>query len=63
MRRIAFAIAIAALALGAVAGTSQAAPIAPLSGVTATDNGNLTQVRWYYHHHHCWWHHGHHHCW
>jgi len=73
MRRIVFAVAIAALALGAVAGTSQAAPIAPLSGVAATDagkltqgnltQGNLTQVYWHYHYRHCWWRHGYRHCW
>lgn len=50
MRRIAFAIAVATLSVAAVSGTSQAAPIAPLSGVTTTaigtDNGNITQVYW-----------------
>ena len=68
MRRIVFAVAIAALALGAVAGTSQAAPIAPLSGVATTDagkltQGNLTRVYWHYHYRHCWWRHGYRHCW
>ncbi len=52
------AIALAALALTAVSGASQAAPIAPLpSGVAAdADHGNVTQAWYYYHHHHrhCW---------
>ena len=76
MKRIAFAIAVATLSVAAVSGTSQAAPIAPLSsGITATDNGNVTQVRWGYHRgwgrpgfrrgwrRHCWWRHGRRHCW
>jgi hypothetical protein len=42
----------ATLIFTAVSGTSQAAPIAPLSGVT-TDSGQLTKVYWH-HHRHCW---------
>jgi hypothetical protein len=68
MIRIAFAIAVAIMGIAAVSGTSQAAPIAPLAGVTATDGGNVTQVYWGYHrgwgyHRHCWrgWH-GYIHC-
>jgi hypothetical protein len=58
-------MAVAGLVFAAVSGTSQAAPIAPLSsGVTATtDTGNVTQVR-YWGRHRCWigrW--GHRHCW
>jgi hypothetical protein len=42
----------ATLIFAAVSGTSQAAPIAPLSGVT-TDSGQLTKVYWH-RHRHCW---------
>ena len=63
MRRTAFALIVAALAFIAVAGTSQAAPIAPLAaGVTGnTDHDGLTQVYW----HRGWgWHRGwHRRCW
>jgi hypothetical protein len=62
MIRTAFAIVAAALIFAAVTGTSRAAPIAPLTGVSAAETGSLTQVRWY-HHRHCWrgrW--GHLHC-
>jgi len=53
--RTVFAMAVATLVLAAVSGTSQAAPIAPLQGVTsAADNGTVTQVRWWRHHRHCW---------
>jgi hypothetical protein len=52
MLRTMFAMAVAGLVLAAVSGTSQAAPIAPLAGVTAPDSGNLTKVYW--HHRHCW---------
>jgi hypothetical protein len=45
MTRTIFAIAITALILGAIPGTSRAAPIAPLTGVTV-DHSNLTQVWW-----------------
>jgi len=57
MIRIAFAIAVAFLTSAAISGTSQAAPIAPLSGVTAANTGNVVQVYWhhrYWHHRHCW---------
>jgi hypothetical protein len=65
MIRTAFAMAVAALLLAAVSGTSQAAPIAPLPAATS-GRGNLTQVYWrrgyYYGYHrrwrHCWWHRG-----
>jgi hypothetical protein len=55
MIRTVFAIAAGALALTAVSGASQAAPIAPLpAGVTAdAGHGHVTQA-WYYHHRHCW---------
>ena len=66
MTRTVFAMAVAALVMAAVSGTSQAAPIAPLpAGVTAADHGAVTHV-WYryrYRHRHCWrgrW--GHVHC-
>jgi ABC-type glycerol-3-phosphate transport system substrate-binding protein len=63
MIRTVFAMAVAALVFAAVAGTSQAAPIAPLSGATSTDAGNVTPVYYYhpYYHRHwrrCWWRHG-----
>ncbi len=45
MKRTIFAVAVAVLIFGAIPMTSQAAPIAPLSGVTI-DHGNLTQVSW-----------------
>jgi hypothetical protein len=51
MLRTVFALAVATLVLVAVSGTSQAAPIAPLSGVT-TDSGQVTKV--WYRHRHCW---------
>jgi hypothetical protein len=62
MIRTVFAMAIAALLVAAVSGTSQAAPIAPLSGVTSPDNGQVTKVYWH-RRRHCWigrW--GHVHC-
>jgi hypothetical protein len=52
MLRTVFALAVATLMIAAVSGTSQAAPIAPLSGVT-TDSGQLTKVYWH-RHRHCW---------
>ena len=67
MTRTAFAIVAAALIFAAVTGTSQAAPIAPLTGVSAAEAGSVTQVKtekWQYHHRqNCWrgrW--GHLHC-
>jgi hypothetical protein len=54
MTRTIFAMAVAGLIFAAVPGTSQAAPIAPIAGVTATDTGHLTQVRWWGWRHHCW---------
>ena len=55
MTRIVFAMAVATLVFAAVSGSSQAAPIAPLAGVTAADTGIVTQVWWHHHHHrHCW---------
>jgi hypothetical protein len=57
MLRTIFALAVAGLVLTAVSGTSQAAPMAPLTGVT-TDSGTVTQVHW-----HCWiGRYGHRHC-
>jgi len=52
MIRTVFAMAVAGLLFAAVSGTSQAAPIAPLSGVTSPDNGQVTKVYW--RHRHCW---------
>ena len=63
MIRTVFAMAVAALVFAAVSGTSQAAPIAPLTGVTAAAAGSVTQVWYHHHHHHCWWRHGYRHCW
>jgi len=55
MTRTVFAIAAAAVIFAAVFGTSQAAPIAPLAGVSAADTGQLTPIYWHHHHHrHCW---------
>jgi hypothetical protein len=58
MTRIVFAMAVATLLMFAVSGTSQAAPIAPPTGVISSemssDNG-VTQVRWWHgHRRHCW---------
>lgn len=61
MIRTVFAIAVAALVFAAVSGTSQATPIAPLTGVRAADGGQVTKVYW--HQRHCWWHHGYRRCW
>ncbi len=67
MIRTVFAMAVAALLLAAVSGTSQAAPIAPLPPAASTDAGSVTPVYYYhryyhpyYHRHwrHCWWHRG-----
>src|ERR1700722_15004500 len=41
------AMAIAGLVLMAVAGTSQAAPIAPLPAGVMADHGKVMQVRWH----------------
>ena len=46
MTRTIFAMAVAALVFWAIPGTSEAAPIAPLAGVTGDDHSNLTQVWW-----------------
>jgi hypothetical protein len=47
-------MAVAGLVFAAVTGTSQAAPMAPLpAGVTTTEHGTVTQVRWWGHRH-CW---------
>ena len=59
MTRTVFAMAIATLLMLAVSGTSQAAPIAPLSSAVSADQSNVTPVywyhhRWYRHHRHCW---------
>ena len=51
MLRTVFALAVATLIFAAVSEASQAAPIAPLSGVT-TDSGQVTKVWW--RHRHCW---------
>jgi hypothetical protein len=53
MTKTIFAMAVAGLIFVAVSGTSQAAPIAPLAGVTSNDASHVTQVRWW-HHRHCW---------
>jgi hypothetical protein len=65
MKRIAFAIAVAALALAAVPGTSQAAPIASLPACVTASHDHLTQVGywfWGWHHRRCWWAYGRWHC-
>ncbi len=55
MKGTIFAMAVAGLVFVATSASSQAAPIAPLgTAVTATDNGNVTQVRWWRRHRHCW---------
>ena len=56
MIRTAFAIALAALTTASVSGTSQAAPIAPLPGVTTANTNHVTQAycwRGRYGHLHC----------
>jgi hypothetical protein len=66
MIRTMFAMAVAALVLAAVSGTSQAAPIAPLPGAVSTDAGGVTPVYYHRYYHpydhrhwrHCWWHGG-----
>ncbi|MGC1780860.1 MAG: hypothetical protein WBB34_23230 [Xanthobacteraceae bacterium] len=66
MLRTVFAMAVAAVCFAAVPGTSQAAPIAPLSATTASGQGNLTQVYWHRGWHGGWrggWHRGWRHCW
>jgi hypothetical protein len=66
MIRTVFAMAVAALLLAAVSGTSQAAPIAPLSAGAASAQGNLTHVYWHRGWHGGWhggWHRGWRHCW
>jgi hypothetical protein len=63
MTRTVFAMMVAALLTLAISWTSQAAPIAPLAGVTAADHSAATPVRWWGHRRHCWrgrW--GHVHC-
>jgi len=70
MTRTLFAMAVAGLLTLAVSGTSQAAPIAPLSAAVTADQSNVTPVYWhrwhrgwYGHRRHCWrgrW--GHVHC-
>jgi len=57
MTRTVFAMTAAALLTVAVSGTSQAAPIAPLSAAVTADQSNVTPVywhRWYGHRRHCW---------
>ena len=44
MKGIALAISVAGLIFGAVSGTSQAAPIAPLLAGTHTETGYVTEV-------------------
>ena len=66
MTRTVFAMAVAALLTLPVLGTSQAAPIAPPTGVISSDASAVTPVRWYHHHyyyrHHYYYPH-HRHCW
>jgi len=58
MFRTVFAMAVAVVALAAVSGTSQSAPIAPLPAGVQSETGNLTPVYYYYHRYygnrHCW---------
>jgi Spy/CpxP family protein refolding chaperone len=75
MTRIVFAMVVAAMLTLAVSGTSQAAPIAPLSSAAVADQSNVTPVYWHHHRwyrhpwyrHHRWYRHGwyrhHRHCW
>ena len=75
MIRTIFAMAVATFIVAAVSGTSQAAPIAPLSAGVVAGTPGITPVyyhhRYYYHrhwHHRHWhhrhWHHRHwRHCW
>jgi len=57
MIRTVFAMAVATLVVAAVSGTSQAAPIAPLSAGVVADTPGITPV--YYHHRY--YHHRYHH--
>ena len=47
MKAILFAMAVAALALAAVSGTSQATPLAPLPAAASTDAGSITPIYYY----------------
>jgi len=49
MTRTVFATVVAATLILAVSGTSQAAPIAPLSATVSADQSNVTPVYWYHH--------------
>ena len=46
MTRTVFATVVAATLMLAVSGTSQAAPIAPLSAAVSADQSNVTPVYW-----------------
>jgi hypothetical protein len=74
MLRVAFAMAVAAVAYTAVSETTKAAPIAPLPAAVTNDMGNITPVYWYhgryyryrwhghyypYYYHHHYYHHRH----
>ena len=60
MIRTLFAMVAAAFVFAAVAGTSQAAPIAPLPAAASSDISGVTHVWW---HHRCWrGYYGHLHC-
>jgi hypothetical protein len=71
MIRTVFAMAVATLAIAAVSGTSQAAPIAPLSAGVIADTPGVTPVYYHhrYYHHRYYYRHRHHyhrhwrHCW
>ena len=52
MKGTVFAMAVALLALAAVSGTSQAAPIAPLSAAASTDAGGVTPIYYYHRYYH-----------
>jgi hypothetical protein len=70
MLRTVFALAAAIFVLVAVSGTSQAAPIAPLTSGVTTDTSGVTPVYYYYHRGYyrrhwrrCYWRYGYRHCW
>jgi hypothetical protein len=63
MTRIVVATAVAALLFAAASGTSQAVPIAPLTGIDSADEVGVTPVYWHRHHyyHHRYYHHRYYH--
>jgi choline-glycine betaine transporter len=61
MKRMVFALALAALTFVAAYGTSNAAPIAPLPEGVASNSSDIVKAYYWHHHyyHHRHWHHHH----